>query len=76
MFLFILGFLLVFPFSGNRKNTVFIVDMDFIFGETGHIAGDFVVILQILDINLRYSHIIFINRRNIIKEMIQNTVTE
>ena len=50
--------------------------MNFIFGESRHIAGNFITVFQILDIYFRYCYIIFINGGNIIKEMIQNAVTK
>ena len=72
----ILAFLLFFLPGFQRENTVFVGNMNLILGETGHISHNFIMIFLIFDIHFRDCRIIFINRRNIIKEMIKSGITK
>ena len=73
----IIFFLRLFLFlCGQGQNSVFIRNTDLILSEPGHITGNFIEILFILNIHFGHRYIIFVCSRSITEEMIQRRITE
>ena len=69
-------FLRVFSLCGQGQDTVFVSDLNLIFRLARYVTGYFIVIFQIFNIRFWNGNIIFVNGRNIIKEIINDRITK